>query len=179
MKKKAASRASSADNKAQSIVCRLVTAAVLIVLTAVDLLLKYAARKTLAAGRVIRFGSFIGLRYVENTGAAFSMFSEKTAILSVCTGILLLAVLGVLFSGKVRNRLLHAALTMVTAGGIGNWIDRLRLGYVIDYIEPLFMRFAVFNFADCLITVGAAMIVVWLIFDTLHSAKEKKKESAP
>ena len=177
MKKKAASEASSADKK-RRILRGSVTAVVLAALVAADLLLKYAAQKTLSAGRVIRFGGFIGLRYVENTGAAFSILSEKTAILSVGTGILLLAVLVVLFSGRVRSRLLYAALTMVTAGGIGNWIDRLRLGYVIDYIEPLFMRFAVFNFADCLITVGAALIVLWLILDTANSAENKKKESA-
>ena len=54
---------------------------------------------------------------------------------------------------------------MVCAGGIGNLIDRIRLGYVTDYIEPLFVQFAVFNFADILITVGAILLVVWLALD--------------
>ena len=50
----------------------------------------------------------------------------------------------------------------------------MRFGFVTDYIEPLFMQFAVFNFADILITVGAALLVVWLVVDSIHGKKEKK-----
>ena len=63
----------------------------------------------------------------------------------------------------------------MVSGGIGNIIDRLRLKYVVDFIEPLFVNFAVFNFADCLITVGAFALIIYLIVDLIKdSAKQKK-----
>ena len=61
------------------------------------------------------------------------------------------------------------------AGGIGNIIDRIRLHYVVDYIEPTFINFAVFNFADCLITVSAFLLIGYLIYDFVKDVKEKKK----
>ena len=60
------------------------------------------------------------------------------------------------------------------SGGIGNIIDRVRLHYVVDYIEPTFVRFAVFNFADCLITVGAFAIIGYLLWDIVRDAKKAK-----
>ena len=60
------------------------------------------------------------------------------------------------------------------SGGIGNIIDRIRLHYVVDYIEPLFVNFAVFNFADCLITVGAFLLIFYLIFDLVKDSKKNK-----
>ena len=62
----------------------------------------------------------------------------------------------------------------MVSGGIGNIIDRIRLQYVVDYIEPLFIDFAVFNFADCLITVGAGMLIVYLIVDIIKDTKKSK-----
>jgi signal peptidase II len=60
------------------------------------------------------------------------------------------------------------------SGGIGNIIDRIRLHYVVDYIEPTFIDFAVFNFADCLITVGAFVMMIYLIADITRDAKNSK-----
>ena len=62
------------------------------------------------------------------------------------------------------------------AGGIGNIIDRIRLHFVVDYIEPTFIDFAVFNFADCLITVGAFVLMIYLIIDIVKEEKQKKSE---
>lgn len=145
-----------------------------VLLTVGDQLLKLQVVRTLGTGRVIRFGNFIALRYVENAGAAFSMLSGKTLILTVGTGLLILGGFIALFSGRVRSKLLYVSLTMVLSGGVANLIDRVRLHYVVDYIEPLFVNFAVFNFADCLITVGAAMMILWLILDTIREKKTAK-----
>ena len=132
-----------------------------------DQLLKQWAERSLGSGRVLQADGFMALRYVRNTGAAFSILSGRTVVLVWGTGIVLL--------GRSKNRLLDAALLLVIAGGAGNLIDRVRLGYVIDYIEPLFVDFAVFNFADCLITVGAALMVVWAIRGTTR--KKSRKET--
>lgn len=141
--------------------------------TALDQGLKVLVERTLGGGKVLSWEPVVALRYVRNTGAAFSMLSTHTALLSVGTGILLVLGFAVLMSRKIKSGLLYAALTMIVAGGLGNLIDRVRLGYVIDYIDPLFVQFAVFNFADCLITVGAGLLIVWLILDTVREKKEQ------
>lgn len=141
--------------------------------TAIDQGLKVLVERTLGGGKVLSWEPVVALRYVRNTGAAFSMLSAHTAWLSVGTGILLVLGIAVLMSRKIKSGLLYAALTMIVAGGLGNLIDRVRLGYVIDYIDPLFVQFAVFNFADCLITVGAGLLIVWLILDTVREKKEQ------
>jgi signal peptidase II len=64
------------------------------------------------------------------------------------------------------------------SGGIGNIIDRIRLHYVVDYIEPLFVNFAVFNFADCLITVGAFALIFYLIYDLIKDTKKSKNTAS-
>lgn len=132
------------------------------VLIGADQLLKFWAQRVLIS-HARQIDGFIALRYVVNSGAAFSMFSGKTSILIWGTGAVLLGCTVYLFLGRTRSRLFNAALLLVIAGGAGNLIDRVRLGYVIDYIDPLFVHFAVFNFADCLITVGATLLLVWTI----------------
>ena len=62
------------------------------------------------------------------------------------------------------------------SGGIGNIIDRIRLHHVVDYIEPLFVNFAVFNFADCLVTVGAFALIIRLIYEIVVDYKNEKKQ---
>lgn len=147
--------------------------AAIVLATALDQGLKVLAEHTLGGGKVLSLEPIVALRYVRNSGAAFSLFSTHTELLSIGTGILLAAGVAVLMSKKIRSGLLYTALTMVVAGGLGNLIDRVRLGYVIDYIDPLFVKFAVFNFADCLITVGAALLILWLILDTVREKKER------
>lgn len=151
--------------------------AAIVLATALDQGLKVLAEHALGGGKVLSLEPIVALRYVRNSGAAFSLFSAHTELLSIGTGILLAAGVAVLMSKKIRSGLLYTALTMIVAGGLGNLIDRVRLGYVIDYIDPLFVKFAVFNFADCLITVGAALLILWLILDTVREKKEKKERT--
>ncbi len=112
----------------------------------------------------------IQFRYVENTGAAFSILSEKTWLLSILTGVMILIGLLYLFLGKADNKLQYISLTLIIAGGLGNLVDRIFRGFVVDFIEYLFMEYAVFNFADILVTVGAVLLVVSVLF-----VKEKEQ----
>ena len=123
------------------------------------------------------FGLF-RLTYVENTGVAFSMFSGKTDVLSVITAIILAGSLCALFirrNGRKKPVFLVISLILINAGGIGNLIDRVFNGFVIDFIEPLFIDFAVFNFADCCITVGAFLLLGYEIYDIVKDMKAKKQ----
>ncbi len=115
--------------------------------------------------------NLVRFRIVYNSGASFSLFSEHTALLTIVTGIILLGIAVFLFrKGKSLSPILRLGLTLMLAGGIGNWIDRAFYGYVIDYIELLFIRFAVFNFADILVCAGTGLTIFSLI------SLERKKE---
>lgn len=112
--------------------------------------------------------------YVKNTGAAFSILSEHTWILSIisvafCIGIVLWFIVK-----KPESKLLKIAATLIFAGALGNAIDRVFLGYVIDFIETAFMNFPVFNVADILVCVGAGLFLVYELFFDTDIKKEKK-----
>lgn len=115
------------------------------------------------------------LRYVENTGAVFGSFATHTMLLTVFSIVLLGFTIYFLYTNKGKSKLVNACLLLMISGGIGNIIDRIRLHYVVDYIEPTFVRFAVFNFADCLITVGAFLLIGFLIIDMIKDYKNGKK----
>jgi len=107
----------------------------------------------------------LGLQYTRNTGISFSLFGDSPAAMravSAITALVLLTGAVLLLSGKLRGGYLAGAVP-VLAGGAGNLVDRLLHGYVVDYLELLFMRFAIFNFADVLITCGVAWLAFWVL----------------
>lgn len=114
------------------------------------------------------------LRYVENTGAIFGSFATHTVFLTAFSIVLLGFTIFLLIKNKDKNKFVSLCLLLMISGGIGNIIDRIRLHYVVDYIEPLFVDFAVFNFADCLITVGAFALIIYLIIDLIRDTKKSK-----
>lgn len=114
-------------------------------------------------------------RYVENTGAIFGSFSTYTAFLTVFSLILLGVTVFFLLKNRNQNKLVNLCLLFMISGGVGNIIDRIRLHYVVDFIEPVFIDFAVFNFADCLITVGAFTLIIYLIVDLIRDSLKQRK----
>lgn len=121
---------------------------------------------------------FLRFRYVENTGAVFGSFATHTIFLTVFSIILLGVVIFYLCTNKNKSKFISICLLLMISGGFGNVIDRIRLHYVVDYIEPTFINFAVFNFADCLITVGAFALIFYLIFDLIKDFKSNKKAAS-
>lgn len=121
------------------------------------------------------FGTF-QLRYTENTGAAFSAFSENTLVLTVFTLLVIFLCLFVLLTRKTGSKFISACLILIIAGGIGNVIDRIIDGFVVDFFEPLFMNFAVFNVADIFITVGAFMLIGYEVYELIREKKENKAD---
>ena len=118
----------------------------------------------------------VELRFVLNQGMAFSMLSGKQLFLIIATSIALLFVAYALFFRSRGKRLQQAALILVLGGGIGNLIDRVLNGQVVDYINPLFMRFAVFNFADICVCVGVALWVLEIFLEEVHAGSEDAKK---
>lgn len=121
---------------------------------------------------------FVNLVYIHNTGGAWGMFSESTRLLTLVS----LAVMGIcfyiLFRYGRKSRLLHWAMSLVIFGGIGNLIDRIfRNGNVVDFLHFEFWdSFPVFNVADCAIVVGAGLLILYFITDTV---KEKRNSKNP
>ncbi len=112
--------------------------------------------------------------FVLNTGMAFSLFSGRQTFLIVTTSIGLLVVAYFLFFKTKGQMLKQSAFICILAGGIGNLIDRVSTGAVVDYFRFLFIDFAVFNFADICVCVGAGLYII-CIFMEEKSAKEEEK----
>ncbi len=116
--------------------------------------------------------------YIQNDGAAFGSLDNARWVFMILSTVAIVAILGYLFWKKPQNKLLLSSLILITSGGIGNMIDRIRLGYVIDFID--FCAFPklwmwIFNIADVCVCVGAGLLALWMILDTV---KEVKKEKA-
>lgn len=114
--------------------------------------------------------------FVKNTGAAFSILSDSTALLGVISILFCAGVVFYWYKTKPQNKIMKLSLTLVFAGAFGNAIDRVFRGYVVDFISTVFMRFPVFNIADIAITAGAALLAVYLIF--FDKDGEKNGENA-
>ena len=116
------------------------------------------------------------LRYLENRGSAFGMMQNKLIILIPVTVVVTLLILYLFFKKLPATRhffWLNAVAVLFFAGAIGNFIDRLLYGYVVDMFEPTFISFAIFNVADICLTVGGILLAIYLLF--LHEKHQPSK----
>lgn len=116
--------------------------------------------------------------YVENRGAAFGMLADHRWVFMIFSTIAILAMLGWLFWEKPKSWWIRVSAAFIIAGGIGNMIDRVRLGYVVDFIDCRFIDFYVFNVADSFVCVGCAMFLLAAIYMEIMEAKKKKTAQA-
>ena len=116
------------------------------------------------------------LTYVQNTGAAFSSFQGQQWLFAVMFVIFTGVILWEFFKKPMPfTKLERWCIAAVYAGGLGNMIDRVRLGYVVDMIETTFMEFPVFNVADCFITCGCILLMAHLFLFNKEFWKDDKK----
>ena len=129
-------------------------------------------------GEIVRaIPGILQFRRTANTGMAFSLFSENGAALTILTAVLSAAVVVWLsIRPEEQSNTVRAGLWLMAGGGLGNLYDRLVYGSVIDFIDPIFVRFAVFNPADAFICVGAALAFVALLRDERRKAKDAAAE---
>ena len=127
-------------------------------------------------GHVDFLPGVLSFTYTQNTGAAWSMLAGQqwlfVVVFAVLTELLLLEYFKFHMPFTPMERWFIAA---IYGGGLGNMIDRVRLGYVVDMIKTDFMNFPVFNVADCFITCGCILLIVHLIFFNKEFWKEDKK----
>lgn len=123
------------------------------------------------------------ITYVLNDGAAFSFLSGQVWILCGITSVFMVALIAVYLNKKITHPLLISSLGLIISGGIGNLIDRffngteLFHGRVVDYIDFRIINFAIFNFADCCVCIGAALLMLYVVvFDKPKSDEVKENE---
>ncbi len=142
-------------------------------LIAFDRWSKYLAIEYLMGkGTVVVIPGFLGLKYIENTGAAFSILSNSTNFLIIVTSIALVILAYFLFIKKYGDKLERFCFILIFAGGVGNLIDRVFRGFVVDYFELLFMNFAVFNVADVYVCTGIGIYALYTIYTELLLKKK-------
>lgn len=150
--------------------CMLLPAFLLI---AVDQILKIWATAKLKGNPVSVIDGVFELVYQENRGAAFSILQNQRVFFIILTAIVMTFLLLVILNGRYRQHMLvNCSFVLILAGGIGNMIDRIVHGYVVDYLYFKLINFPVFNFADCCLVIGAVLMLIFFIFmyeeDTPH-----------
>ena len=149
-----------------------------IVVVIFDQLTKFLVSQELLVGeRINLINNIISLTKAYNTGAAFSILEGKTIILALFS--LLVAIAIILYFALKPIRLPSALIVawgLILGGTIGNMLDRLILGYVIDFIKLDFINFPIFNIADISINIGALLIISYSIAQTIQEHRQKKTD---
>lgn len=146
------------------------------VLVIIDQIIKYFVSAYLQpVGSINVIDNLFSLVYVENRGVAFGMFSGMHWVFIALTSVLLAIIIFYMFKKRPKGRFFYICAALIVGGGVGNLIDRIFYGYVIDYISLSFFPPAC-NFADYCITAGTILLVIYLLFfsDMLDSSKKAK-----
>ena len=158
----------------------LLYAAALLVMIVGDQALKGWTVSHLELGESTPFiPTIMQLTRVHNYGAAWSSLSGKTVLLIAVTAVMMIAVAVLLLRRVVRHPLGVAACLLILGGGIGNIIDRIRLGYVVDMFDLLLFSYPVFNLADCFVVVGAILGAVYYLWIYEKFDARKKSNDSP
>lgn len=148
-----------------------------------DRFVKYETTMNIALGEQTELiPGILRMSHIRNTGAAFSFLSGYTWILTIVSAVAIIVI--IIIIARVRMRALgRLSLAFILGGAIGNLIDRLVFGYVVDMFEFEFLRFGsfefpVFNVADAFITIGGILLVIYLLFFAGRGGKTKEKPVA-
>ena len=151
--------------------CIIITLAAIVL----DQLSKYLAVTYLEPiGSVPIINKVLSFTYVENKGAAFGMLADHRWVFMTVSAIVIVAIFVFVARYKPQSTLMKLSLGMIAGGGIGNMIDRVARGYVVDFIDVTCIKFYVFNIADSFVCVGCGLMVLSLILDEIKDRKAKK-----
>lgn len=119
------------------------------------------------------------LNYCENRGAAFGVMQNKIWLFAIITVIIIGGVIWFMIKKKPQSKLLVLSLTLLTGGALGNFIDRIVRGFVVDFLDFCLINFPIFNVADCFVVIGAILLAIYILFfspDFPSDKKSKKNE---
>ncbi len=116
------------------------------------------------------------LTYLENRGAAFGILKNHRWVFMVVSTLAIVAIIAVMLAyyKKLYDPLLYVGLAFIAGGGIGNMIDRILLGYVVDFIDFRLIDFAVFNVADSFVCVGCALVILQILIGDIKASRKSK-----
>ena len=148
---------------------------IIVILIGIDQIIKHMVLEKLKiAGSVPVINGVFHLTYVENRGAAFGMLQNKQYILAVIAVIAI--IIGLYYFHKNKNSLGslgRTSIIMIISGAVGNLIDRIRLGFVVDYFDFRIIWQYVFNFADVLIVCGTILLCLHVIlYDSYYKQED-------
>ena len=127
--------------------------------------------KEIPLGGMRRFiPKVVSLTYLKNSGAAFSMLENQQWFFAIITLIAMGAAFVYLYRHIRGSIWLLLGLTLIISGGIGNFIDRVRQGFVVDMFHLDFVNFAIFNVADIYLTVGVGLLLIYLLREESHGS---------
>ena len=160
-------------------VMTIILIAVIVGSVGLDQLTKYLAVEFLKPIRSYPlWKGVLHLTYIENEGAAFGMLSNHRWVFMIFSSVAIVGVSIYLFRFCREGKWVKVALAMIVGGGIGNMIDRIALGYVVDFVDFTLIHFAVFNVADSFVSVGAVMLVIWFVRAMILEYRNGKTKKA-
>lgn len=143
----------------------------ILLLILLDQAVKGYVVKEIPLGGMRRFiPKVVSLTYLKNSGAAFSMLENQQWFFTIITLIAMGAAFVYLYRHIKGSICLLLGLTLIISGGIGNFIDRLRQGFVVDMFHLDFMNFAIFNVADIYLTIGVGLLLIYLLREESHGS---------
>lgn len=158
----------------------MIQAILILAIVAFDQITKYFASTVLATmpgQRADFIPGFMSFQYAENTGAAFSIFNNSTWILAIVSTVLSIVVIYFLYKYRhIKARSFHIAMCFIAGGAIGNVIDRIFRGYVVDMLQFDFVNFAIFNVADAFVFFGAIILGIFILWFWDRHKKDLKNE---
>ena len=139
--------------------------AIIILSVLIDQISKYIVVQTLPLyDSITLIEGFFSFTHIQNRGAAWGMFSEHRWVFLAATAIAIIVLPIVLYRFRKLHVLFGTSMSLIIGGAVGNMIDRLFLGYVVDFLEFTFIDFPVFNIADICIVVGTFMMAAYILF---------------
>ena len=149
----------------------------ILALIGLDWLTKYWIQTSMALNDTIPvIDGIFHITYIHNYGAAFSILQGKQSFLLIVTGIAMTAILAYMVIGQIKKKAAPmelSSLALILAGGIGNIIDRVRFGYVVDFFD--FRIWPIFNVADIAVCCGCGLLVFYVLIWEPRMQKKAKE----
>ena len=136
-----------------------------LLLILIDQISKYYTLKILKPiGTLEIIKGVFSLTYVENRGAAFGILQNARWVFIAATAVAIVCLIVYKCKYKPKGIVINTALQFILSGAVGNMIDRIWRGFVVDMLEVTFITYPVFNFADCLVVIGAILLAIYILF---------------
>ena len=146
-----------------------IVAGVIAILIVLDQLVKSYVVQNIALGEVKTWiPNLVSLTYLQNRGAAFSILQDQQLLFAVITLVVVVGAIWYLHKHMEDSFWMVLGLTLIIAGGLGNFIDRISQGFVVDMFHLDFINFAIFNVADSYLTVGVLVLLIAMLKEEMN-----------